>query len=157
MSLVLCFSNLISSLRAWSFNFNFKSSSFFLFFCISIFFNLSFSNCSILNLLFSSFLRILYFAIESEILSKNTWIYFSSLEYRFILKFGFIDNWNFTILYIKLSTLFFFIFLLFLRFISFKNFFFRFLVSLLRELFFNFNFLAFIFLKFLNFFFFSFF
>ena len=77
MSLVLCFSNLISSFKVCSFNLIFNSCSFCFWFWRSIFSCLAFSIFSSFNLLVSSFFNILYCPIVLAILSKKDWINFS--------------------------------------------------------------------------------
>ena len=77
MSLVLCFSNLISSFKVCSFNLIFNSCSFCFWFWRSIFSCLTFSIFSSFNLLVSSFFNILYCPIVLAILSKKDWINFS--------------------------------------------------------------------------------
>jgi len=94
MSFVLCFSNLISSFKACSFNLTFNSASFCFSFAISIFSNLSCSCFSNFNLLASSFFRILYCEIVSAILSKNAWIYFSKPKFNLNLNSGLREFWK---------------------------------------------------------------
>ena len=94
ISFVLCFSNLISSFKACSFNFTLNSTSFCFSFAISIFSNLSLSCFSNLTFLASSFLRILYCKIVSDILSKNAWIYFSILKFIWNFISGFNEFWK---------------------------------------------------------------
>ena len=126
ISLVLCFSSFISSLRVCSLNLVFNISSSFFFFCNAIFSILSFSIFSNFNLLVSSFFKILYFVIVSEILSKNAWIYFSKLKFILILIFGLNDNCILTNLEIKLSLLSFFTTAFFFIFLFCLNLFFTF-------------------------------
>ena len=96
ISFVLCFSNLISSFKACSFNLTFNSASFCFSFAFSIFSNLSFSCFSNFNLLASSFFKILYCEIVSAILSKNAWIYFSTPKFNLTLNSGFREFWKLT-------------------------------------------------------------
>ena len=105
MSLVLCFSILISSFKAFSFIFNLRASSFCFCFSNSIFCLFSLSISSSLIFLFCSSFKNLYCEIEFAILSKNAWIYFSKLKLILKLIFGFKENWNLTSLEIKLFCL----------------------------------------------------
>jgi hypothetical protein len=92
ISLVLCFSILISSLKALSFSFNLSASSLCFCFSNSIFSFVSLSISSSLILLFCSSFKNLYCEIEFAILSKNAWIYFSKLKFIVKLIFGFTEN-----------------------------------------------------------------
>jgi hypothetical protein len=92
MSLVLCFSILISSFKAVSFNFNLNASSFCFCFSNSILALVSLSISSSLIFLFCSSFKNLYCEIELAILSKNAWIYFSKLKFILKLIFGFKEN-----------------------------------------------------------------
>jgi hypothetical protein len=103
MSFVLCFSSLISSFNACSFNLVFNSSSFCFIFSSLIFSNLSFSCFSNFNLLASSFFRVLYSDIVFAILSKNACIYFSKLKFILNLISGLKEFWKLIIFKIKFS------------------------------------------------------
>ena len=119
VSFILCFSNLISSFKTFSFNLTFSSDSFCFSLAISIFSNLSCSCFSNFILLASSFFMILYCEIVSDILSKNAWIYFSKLKFNFKLIFGFREFWKFIIFKRKLFSLSFFSFYFCFFYISF--------------------------------------
>ena len=101
MSFVLCFSNLISSFNACSFNLVLNSSSFCFIFSSLIFSNLSFSCFSNFNLLDSSFFKVLYSRIVFAILSKNAWIYFSIFKFNFKFISRLKEFWKLIILEIK--------------------------------------------------------
>ena len=92
ISLVLCFSILISSLKTLFFSFNLSASSLCFCFSNSIFSFVSLSISSSLILLFCSSFKNLYCEIEFAILSKNAWIYFSKLKFIEKLIFGFKKN-----------------------------------------------------------------